>query len=649
MSDLIGKLIDRYQILEQLGQGGMATVYKALDTRLNRFVAVKIIRKGAFPPDFLDRIIKRFEREAHEMARLNHANIVGVIDYGNYEGTPYMVMPYIPAGTLKNKFQNPIPYQEAAQLLAPIARALAYAHDEGIIHRDVKPSNILITSSNDPMLADFGIAKLLEEWGGHTLTSSGMGLGTVEYMAPEQWLGKAVHNSDQYALGVTFYELITGQKPYVADTPPEVMIKQATEPLPALSQFIPDLPEGVEKSLQRMLSKKPEDRYPDLHIVAKVMDLLAYSSPGKIAEIESINSDHEKDRNVDQLNTETLYEIETNNKEYPDTRIDQLEVTTTNTGSFSGDDSKPGSGVIKPSVEKDRDIQTQIIEPAKKDHPKPGKRNTILKILIPIGLLVIALVVAFLIANPYDSFWIREKGLLFQATRTSTTDNMEMVYVPAGSFLMGSVNQNADSDEGPVHEVYLDSFWIDKYEVSNAQYQVCVEAGGCNPPEKGELLNNPDLLNHPVVYVSWTKAKVYCEWAGRHLPSEAQWEKAARGNDQRIFPWGEGINCQYGQFDNCTNGTVAVNSFPTGQSAFGAFNMAGNVAEWVNDYYTEDYYTSRSSWINPVGPDYGIARVLRGGSWNNSSSELRTTNRLGLSTSYNNSSIGFRCVSRTEP
>ena len=215
MSDLIGILIDRYKIVEQLGQGGMATVYKALDTRLNRFVAVKIIRKGAFPPDFLDRIIKRFEREAHEMARLNHANIVGVIDYGNYDGTPYMVMPFIPAGTLKNKFEHPIPYQEAAQLLAPIARALAYAHDEGIIHRDVKPSNILITSSNDPMLADFGIAKLLEEWGGHTLTSSGMGLGTVEYMAPEQWLGKAVHNSDQYALGVTFYELIAGHYLFV--------------------------------------------------------------------------------------------------------------------------------------------------------------------------------------------------------------------------------------------------------------------------------------------------------------------------------------------------------------------------------------------------------------------------------------------------
>jgi formylglycine-generating enzyme required for sulfatase activity len=386
-----------------------------------------------------------------------------------------------------------------------------------------------------------------------------------------------------------------------------------------------------------------------MHIVAKVLDLLAYSSPEKIAGIESSDSDQGKDRDNDQLNTETLYEIDANNKEYTDTRIDQFEVTTSTTGSLSGEDSKPDPGEIHPSVENGLGVETQIIEPAKRDPPDPRKRYKFLKILIPIGLLVIILVVAFFIANPYDSFWIREKGLLNQVTRTSSRDNMEMVYVPAGSFFMGSEKQYADSDESPVHEVYLDAFWIDKYEVSNAQYQACVEAGGCDSPDKGDLINSPFFQKHPVVYINWTNAKEYCKWVGRHLPSEAQWEKAARGIDQRSFPWGEGINCQFSRYDNCDEGTVTINSFSTGQSAYGAFNMAGNVAEWVNDYYTEDYYSSKSSWLNPVGPNNGINRVIRGGSWNTSPLDLRSTNRFGLSSFYSSSTIGFRCVSRTQP
>ncbi|MGC9025768.1 MAG: serine/threonine-protein kinase, partial [Chloroflexia bacterium] len=239
----IGQSVGRYHIVEQLGEGGMATVYKAYDTRLEREVALKVIRRGAFPPEQLERILRRFEREAKALARLTHPNIVGLIDYGEYEGSPYLVMEYLPGGTLKKLLEaragRPLPWEEAVRLLLPIARALHFAHRQGFIHRDVKPSNILITESGEPMLSDFGIAKLLETEE-TTLTGTGVGVGTPEYMAPEQGLGRKVDaRADVYALGVVLYELVTGRKPYTADTPMAVLLKQATEPLPRPRAYVP--------------------------------------------------------------------------------------------------------------------------------------------------------------------------------------------------------------------------------------------------------------------------------------------------------------------------------------------------------------------------------------------------------------------------
>jgi len=280
--DLSGKTIDRYQILQQLGQGGMATVFLAHDARLDRKVAVKVIRQDAFPPAVLDKILKRFEREAKALGRLNHPNIVGIIDYGNYNGSPFLVMPYIPAGTLKEKLGKPIRYTEAAQILVPIARALAYAHAEDIIHRDIKPSNILITRSGEPVLTDFGIAKILEDVDGNTLTTTGMGLGTPEYMAPEQWCGKTFESTDQYALGVMFFEMITENKPFTASTPPEVMLKQATEPLPRPRLFRPDLPENVEYVILKMMDKKADCRYPNMQILSVELEKIARDSLDQI-------------------------------------------------------------------------------------------------------------------------------------------------------------------------------------------------------------------------------------------------------------------------------------------------------------------------------------------------------------------------------
>ena len=245
---LIGQSLGHYHILEQLGEGGMATVYKAYDTHLERDVAVKVIRLDQFSPASLREVLTRFEREAKSLARLTHPNIVNISDYGEQDNIPYLVMEYLPGGTLKDRLGKPMRWQEVCKLLLPIAQALDFAHEQNLIHRDVKPSNILLTKKGQPMLTDFGIAKILDA-GGQTLTATGVGIGTPEYMAPEQWMGKTTHQSDVYSLGVVMYEMITGRPPFTADTPAAILIKQINDPFPRPTQFISDLPEAVEKVL----------------------------------------------------------------------------------------------------------------------------------------------------------------------------------------------------------------------------------------------------------------------------------------------------------------------------------------------------------------------------------------------------------------
>ena len=275
MPNFVGQSIGRYHIIEPLGEGGMATVYKAFDTRLESDFAFKVIRRDALGKETADRLSKRFEREAKALARLTHTNIVKVIDYGEYDGSTYLIMPYLPGGTLKKLMGEPIFYADAARMLAPIARALEYAHQQGMVHRDVKPSNILVTASGDLMLTDFGIAKLLEADASIQLTGTGLGLGTPEYMAPEQWIGKAGPASDQYSLGVVFYELVTGRKPYTAETPAAVLLKQANDPLPSPRLLNPVIPDDVEKVILKSLAKKSENRYPNIGDFASALEKLA--------------------------------------------------------------------------------------------------------------------------------------------------------------------------------------------------------------------------------------------------------------------------------------------------------------------------------------------------------------------------------------
>jgi Tol biopolymer transport system component len=272
--DLIGKSLGRYHLLEEVGEGGMAVVYKALDTSLERHVAVKLILPYQ---EQSEQFLARFRREARALARLSHPNILKIFDFGEHEGRPYLVMEYIDGGTLKDWMTGKsVPWQKSALLLACVARALEAAHRQGVIHRDVKPANILMANGRDPMLSDFGIAKLIE---GSSMTSdltgTGVGIGTPDYMAPEQGVGEVDERSDIYSLGVIFYQMVTSRLPYEANTPLAVIIKKTTEPLPRPTKYVPGLPAMVENVITKALAREPQYRYQNMGEFALALEQLA--------------------------------------------------------------------------------------------------------------------------------------------------------------------------------------------------------------------------------------------------------------------------------------------------------------------------------------------------------------------------------------
>jgi formylglycine-generating enzyme required for sulfatase activity len=236
-----------------------------------------------------------------------------------------------------------------------------------------------------------------------------------------------------------------------------------------------------------------------------------------------------------------------------------------------------------------------------------------------------------------------------------TSQGALMVLVPAGPFEMGAVDHDlyAETEEKPIHSVDLAAYYIDKFEVTNALYQPCVKAGACKPPLQTDswthfrYYGNPIYDNFPVVYVNWKMAKVYCEWRGVRLPTEAEWEKAARGPDPRLYPWGSTEPaCRIVNFKgpgSCDHDVLSVNSKGDGKSPYGVYHMAGNVWEWVNDFYSDGYY-SLSPVDNPTGPTSGQGRVMRGGSWNSTTDDIRTSKRRSVPPSYNNYDLGFRCA-----
>lgn len=255
----VGENIGPYRILEQLGQGGMATVYKAYHAALDRYVALKVLHP-AFNQD--QTFTARFQREARVVARLEHQNIVPIYDYSEHDARPYLVMKYIEGDTLKARLnQGPLTSAEIEQVVNSVGSALAYAHKQGILHRDIKPSNVLIASDGVMYLADFGLARIAQA-GESTLSSDSI-MGTPQYISPEQAMGKKEldEGTDIYSFGVMLYEMVVGQVPFSADTPFSIIHDHIYSPLPLPMDINPKVPEPVQRVLLKALAKDRADRY----------------------------------------------------------------------------------------------------------------------------------------------------------------------------------------------------------------------------------------------------------------------------------------------------------------------------------------------------------------------------------------------------
>ena len=255
-----GQMLGPYRIINQIGKGGMATVYKAYQPSVDRYVAVKVLPSQlAESKEFA----ARFQQEARIIAKLEHPHILPVFDYGESNGIAFFVMRYLEAGTLKDRMVagRPLPIKEIDKLFTQLADALSYAHSHGVVHRDLKPANALIDSQGNVFLTDFGIAKLLES-ASPRLTQTDAIMGTPAYISPEQAQGQPVdQRSDIYSLGIILYEMVTGSVPFVAETPLAVIFKHITDPLPPPSLVKPDIPRAIEKVILKALAKDPRDRF----------------------------------------------------------------------------------------------------------------------------------------------------------------------------------------------------------------------------------------------------------------------------------------------------------------------------------------------------------------------------------------------------
>jgi formylglycine-generating enzyme required for sulfatase activity/serine/threonine protein kinase len=717
----VGQVIEhRYNIIEKIGEGGMGAVYLAQDMRLRRrMVAIKRMELTGKKAD-IDLFQQRFEREAEEMAAFQHPHIVTVHDFGHDDEGVYLVMEYMPGGTLSDRMgRGALPVAEAAKIILPLAEALYVIHQAGLVHRDVKPANILFDAYGHPKLADFGVVKLLEGEDGQNLTSIGAAVGTPAYMAPELARGEVSPATDQYALGVVLYEMVTGRRPFQAGrTPFETMENHKKKPLPDPRNFNPGLPEWFCEILKKALSKEPQDRYADMLAFAQALRVgdavrkenTAIDPTEIISTEERVQEDllggtpTDLLRNlvlrpqVEPLEEEALAEVvqeENAGADEAEERVQEDSLGGTPTDLLHMPVIHPPTeNLVIETPQEDPESTPEIVTEEPTQDQIGLRRAHIPRWLLWGGVAVIVLGLMIGIGSSLVKPGADRVGSLAALatttqtatqiptttatnTRTSTMtptstptttstpiatlgigstmvrakDGMEMVYIPAGEFTMGS--DKGDSDEKPVHDVSLDAYWIDKYEVTNEQYAQCVSAGACSRPSsvksytRDSYYSNPTYDDHPVVNVNWSQADAYCRWAGGRLPTEAEWEKAARGTDPRTYPWGDATpTCNlanYGGTAGCVGDTIVVGTYPDAVSQYGVLDMAGNVWEWVADSYDSRYY-SKSPLQNPTGPADGSYRVLRGGSWYFSENILRVANRVRYDPEASGSDGGFRCV-----
>lgn len=731
----------RYKIERLLGQGGMSAVYQANDPNLRRSVAIKLIHAHlSTDPEF----VKRFEEEAAAVAQLRHPHIIQVYDFNQDNGTFYMVLEFVQGETLQARLKGlsaagkKMPLAEAIRLMVKICDAAGYAHGRGMVHRDLKPANVMLNPQGEPILMDFGVAKIK---GGQMHTATGAIVGTPLYMSPEQARGdKLDARTDLYALGVMLYEMAAGKPPFEADSAMSIMLKHLNEPVPDISPLVGnESPIELKAIIEKALSKDPAQRFQSAAEMGQALQVVGAQLAGATLVTDTPSGLKAVEVTGTMLPTATATAATTAGKPFGEAAVPVPTETVLPTPA--------ATTTSQPSGEAAGPVVTATMSPAVTETPTPTTTTTsqpssavALPVATtntppaPIPTATIASQPSGQIAIPREAtkdkeperatrpalpwMWIGLVGLFIliggvaltftvilpalqgpQATdtqaptlpaatntvgavientatdqptnrptdRPTATQAIEitptsppptavateaptpipvpenMALIPSGTFTMGSTNR---SDEAPEHQVTLSNYFIDRFEVSNARYAVCVEAGACTIPARrgsftrSSYFDNPDFANYPVVFVTWEQADAFCTFEGKRLPTEAEWEFAAGGPDELQWPWGSAFDATLSAAS--AGDTQPIDAYPDGVSPFGIFNMAGNVGEWVADRYAR--YTAEAQ-TDPIGPEAGNARVFRGGSFGNTDRTFyTTTRRFNQGQRFFIEDIGFRCA-----
>ena len=702
-SEWVGRELGEYFVFEKVGSGSMAEVYKALQPSMDRLVAIKLISPSLSNDSHF---VARFRREAKIAATLEHPHILPVIDFGEQDDVLYLVMRYVNGGTLHDLIQKgPLPPPVVLRYITEIGEALDYAHGLRVVHRDIKPKNVLLDAQGNPFIADFGLAKLV---GGGAITGSGMGMiGTPHYMSPEQARAQHVDGrSDLYSLGVVLFQMLTGKVPFDADSTVGIVMKHIGEAVPDVTKFNPDLTSSLNSVLSKTMAKHPADRHQTAHelteALARALGTSVISGP-----ILSRSLSRSGERTLgagnplDDLRAD-LYRASITFRRWVRPRR-RLRLAREKMAS-SWEDLKNSAYEYRRSLTwlGGLAILASLVvlggPLANAARPAPSPTSALPTSTLPV------IVPPTVVAPPTNTTLVTAVAptpspgpptpIVTKSIVIADQDAMALVYISAGNFLLGSSDSDPDAreDEKPQQVAYLDAFWMDRTEVTVAQfqdfvnataYQTDAERGCCvgNYDQPGGIVFSPNaafvrnaswkqpeggggnlaLPRRPVVQVSWNDAKAYCEWAGRRLPTEAEWDKAARGSDGRLYPWGNEFlenrvnfcdaSCAASWRDTAYDDKFArtsnVGSYPDGASPYGLLDMTGNALEWVNDFYDfRGYY--RYVFANPVAPTPtsldGATHALRGGSWIDSLDRVRASARWAMAPDGRNNLTGFRCA-----
>ena len=606
MAEWLGRTIGKVRIDKFLARGGMGEVYLGTHLTLDRPVAVKVLH--SFIEEDPD-LILRFQREAKVVAGLRHLNIVQIYDFDAVDGHPYIVMEYLNGPALAtylselHKRNERIPHYQVARLLKEMTDALDYAHAQGVIHRDIKPGNIMLhgkadefllerplTNEIQAVLMDFGLVRIANT-ASHTV--SGMISGTPAYMSPEQAKGeKADNRTDIYSLGIVLYEMLAGRVPFEADSTLSLIYKQINDPPPP----IPGIPPAVQKVIDRALAKKPEDRYQ----TAREMAADFYRAIGMAEKAKSTLDEITKEthKNLSALPEEPALRTEAIVKPKPAPQklpwirwgillgIGLLAVVITAVFLFS----RLPLSTNTPDVSTATSVTIPSVTPSATASPEPES-------VTPTAAVV--------------------------PTEKSTLPDVDgMVEIASGTYEFGAAA--ADEYHSAIMKVFLNGFWIDQFQVTFDQYKNYLTATGSA---------SPDLLGkgkQPVRGVTWDQAEAYCRWENKRLPTEAEWEAAGRGpgSDPPLYPWGNDPKVD-GVGSLPDQDTYEVGALPFNKSTFGVYDLVGNVWEWVGDPYASI----------PDG-----SKVLRGGRFGLPILELSYRLIIGSETTRYLKFTGFRCA-----